>query len=298
MAEAETATETETGQNEAAATANGKDAAVNGKESNGKEPTWPGDWRERLAGEDEKAMARLKRFNAPDDVYKSWRAAEQRLSSEDFIQRLPKDATEDQVKAYREKMGVPEKPEGYLENLSNGLNIGDEDKPILESYLKSVHAKNVPPDVVDATLQWYYNEMDERKAALSEQDNSDKTSGEDELRSLWGDEYRPNLNMMNSFLDTAPEGVKDTILNGRGADGVVLGNNPKVLDWLTRLAKEINPAGIVAPGEAASSKGIDDRLAEIAKYRRENRDKYYKDEKVLAEERRLIDARERMKARA
>lgn len=262
------------------------------------QPTWPSDWREKLAGGDEKALGRLKRFNSPENVGKALMAADQRINSGDFIEKLPEKPTDEQVKAYREKLGIPEKPEGYLDKLSDGLNIGDEDKPIVEGFLKAAHEKNFPPEVVDAAMQWYYNEIDQRNAALAEHDKEFRTASDDELRSRWDQEYRPNLNLMNSFLDTAPEGVKDAILNGRGADGNLLGDNPKVLDWLVSLAKEQNPAGIVAPGEGSSAKGIDDRLAEIQKYRRENREKYYKDEKVLEEERRLLDAREKMKARA
>src|SRR6266568_1131484 len=44
-------------------------------------PSWREDWREALAGDDKQALTRLKRLTAPDDLFKSYRDLEKRLSS-------------------------------------------------------------------------------------------------------------------------------------------------------------------------------------------------------------------------
>src|SRR5512135_169053 len=43
-------------------------------------PDWPDDWREKLAGNDEKALKRLGRFASPAGIFKSFRELEAKFS--------------------------------------------------------------------------------------------------------------------------------------------------------------------------------------------------------------------------
>lgn len=260
---------------------------------------WPDDWRAKLAGDDEKLSKRLDRFKSPKDILTAYRALEQKMSSGEVRSKLPDDATEEQIAAYRKENGVPEKAEGYLDALPDGLVVGEEDKALVSSFLETAHGKNVSPDVVNDMLSWYYGQQDEAAAAQTEADKKFAADAEDQLRAEWGGEYRANINSVKSFLSSAPEGLGDLLMGARLADGTPLGNHPDALRWLTSLANDINPAGFVSPGAGGSqAQSIEDEIAGIEKVMREDRKAYDKDEKMQARLRQLYDAQEKLGSRA
>ena len=112
-------------------------------------PTWPADWRDQMASalpeaERAKELERLKRFNSPNEVYKSNRELESRMSSGEFKRPLPKDATPEQLSAWRKENGIPEKAEEYFPKIKmkDGLVIGEQDKPYVNKFLESLHGTN------------------------------------------------------------------------------------------------------------------------------------------------------------
>lgn len=265
---------------------------------------WPEDWRKKLAGDDEKLAKRLERMKSPKDVVQSWRALEQKMSSGEVKQTLPDDATEEQIAEYRKENGIPETSDGYLENLPDGLVIGEDDKEAVGSFLEAVHAKNASPDFVASALDWYYKTKEDEVAAQSDADKEVQKATEDALRSEWGNEYRGNINAITSFLDAAPtdedgNSLKDLLMGARLADGTPLGNNAMALKWLLGIANDVNPAGFIAPGSAKTqAEGVDEEIAEIEKVMRTDRTRYDKDEKMQARYRQLLEAQEKLNTRA
>lgn len=254
------------------------------------EPVWREDWREQIAGDDEKALKRLQRLQSPADIFKSYRALEQKLSSGEVKASLPEGATDDQVAEWRKDNGIPEAPEGYLEKMPGGVVIGEEDKPIVEDFLKSMHAKNASPEHVGEAIAWYQREREQRIAALAEEDASYAQSSEDELRGEWGNEYRLNENRISALLDTAPEGLADALKGGRLGDGSPLFANPDMKRWLVSLATQVNPAGTLMPGMASNKvETLQTRKAEIETMMRTNRRSYERNADVQAEYREILD---------
>lgn len=258
---------------------------------------WPEDWRAKFAGDDEKALKKLERYKSPKDIFAAYRALESKMSSGEVKQVLGKDATPEQIAEYRKANGIPEKADGYLESLPNGLVIGEDDKPLVQSFLDKVHGKNASPEIVSEALAWYYDAQEQMSAAQVEADKKAQAAAADELRAEWGNEYRANFNSAMNFLETAPEGVKEEILKGRGASGVALGDNPAVLKWLVHLANEANPAGFIAPASGQSQLGgIEEQIAEIQQLMRDDPKKYYAGDYNKKYEK-LIAAREKMNSR-
>ena len=264
-------------------------------------PDWAADWREKMASGDEKELKRLQRFRSPVDVYKSARELEKKLSSGDIKAKLAADATEEQIAAWRKDNGIPDTPDGYLEKLPAGLVIGDDDKPMLESFLADVHGENAPPSVVAKALDWYYRQQEDQIAAQADADRGFKQAAEDALRAEWGGEYRGNLNSIMSFLDAAPptddgSPLKGLLMGARLSDGTLLGNNPAALKWLASLAQEANPAGFVQPNAGASQlNAVEDEINGIRKVMRESRHTYDKDEKMQERFRVLLTAQEKLR---
>lgn len=260
---------------------------------------WPEDWRERLAGDDDKALEQLKRLGSPSDLFKSNQELRKKLSTAKVPDELPEDATDEDVAEWRKRNGIPEKPEGYLENTPDGVVFGEEDEAALAGFLSKMHEGNVPPDMVNKALEWYQEFNQQEVDAQILADKEFRAGAEDEMREEWGAEYRTNLNTISNFLDSAPEGVKDNLMDARLADGTLFGDNPKAMAWLLNLSNEINPASVITPSTGQDvATSIQEELDEISETRRTNPKKYWADEKMQARERELFTAQEKMQKRA
>ncbi len=265
--------------------------------------TWPEDWRLKMAGGDDKLAKRLERFASPDLVAKSWLTADGKINAGALKPVAPAaDATPEAVTAWRKDNGIPEKAEGYLALLDKGLVIGEQDKPIVDAFLASAHAAHLDPAAVRTALGFHYQNQQNLQAARVELDKAGQVATEEELRAEYGAEYRRNVNIISAYLDTAPKGVKDIMLNARGPDGVALANTPNVVRWLLGAAMEANPAASVVPGASASAGvGIAERKTAIEKMMPDGKSDYWKGPNAInlqTEYRNLLEAEERLGARS
>lgn len=275
--------------------------------------TYPDDWRSRMAarvtgkaeGEEyEKELKRLERAKSPDDVFKWYRDGEKRFSR--GPEPFPQDGTDEEKAAWRKENGIP--PEGYeLEKLDlGGLEIGDDDKPMVEEYLKDAHEKNLSPEAVKANIDWYFGMREQQASERRERDEQDKTTARDSLRDELGPEFQPSLAAAYGLVEGAPDDVKEQLMGARLPDGTALGNHAPTLRWLMDLATEVNPGATVTPGSAAQSmQSINSRIAEIDKMIEDRDSAYWQGPKedngetaIANEYQRLLEAQEKMERKS
>tara|TARA_R110000868_G_scaffold114822_3_gene307266 strand:- start:831 stop:1832 length:1002 start_codon:yes stop_codon:yes gene_type:complete len=255
------------------------DAKPAGKTDAKAEPTaWGEDWRDKVAKGDAKKLSRLGRYASPEAVVDALISAQNRISSGDLKPILKKDATEAQVKEYREALGIPETPDKY--DLGEVLPA-TADKSMIDDYLKTAHATNQTPEQVKASIAAYYSMVEKAGANRAAQDSEITSKSEDSLREEWGVNYKRNLTLISSFLDNAPEGLKDQFLKGRLGDGTPIASSPEALRWLLQIELERNPTATVTPGAGGNlAKSVEDERNEILKFMSTNRNAYNKDEKM------------------
>lgn len=246
-------------------------------------------------------LKRFERYASPDAALSALVAAQNRISSGELRTTLPKEATPEEVAAWRKDNGIPEKPDGYDLEFGDGLVISDTDKPIIDSFLSKAHTANMPPEQVKTAVAWYYDEMDRQAAARADQDEKDRTTALDALNTEWGQSFRRNINLINGVLDKFPEAVRDNLKAARLPDGQGIFNNPEIMRGFMALALENNPSGVVVPaGVANPMQNIEERLAAMDKLMGNKNSEYWKGSKaeaMQAEYRDLIDAREAIKAK-
>lgn len=262
------------------------------------------DWRKEIAGDNAEWLKTLERFASPKAMFESYQSLRTRLSSGEYkeVKPFPEDGKPEEQAAWRKENGVPEKPEGYYEHLKfdDGLVIGDDDKPVVDDFLKAAHANNFPPDVAKAAVEWYFNQQDAAAEARAQADHDVAQKTVDALRAEWGPEYRTNMNGMKALLETAPAGVKDRLMNARQADGTPVMSDPDTLRFLVGLYRQINPVTTVVPAgdDAAMAKSIDDELAQIKDVMAKDRKRYNNDPKMQERYRQLLGAKERLGRKA
>lgn len=262
----------------------------------GAKPAWPDNWRTLVAGDDEKVAKQLDRFTDPKAVVTAYRALQQKLSSGEYVSKLPADAKPEDVTKWRKENGIPEDVKGY--EMPEGLVVGDADKPLIDAMLTSMHAKNLPKEAVKGIVADYYKQQEALAAQRAEQDADNDTAAKETLIAEWGADYKRNANAIKSLLETAPGGIKDKIMGARLADGKAAVHDADFMRWLAQMSREINPMASVVPAGADQATAIADELAGLVKQMGDRNSDYWKGplaERKQARYRELIDAQSRAK---
>ena len=252
--------------------------------------SWGDNWRQTYANGDAKLQARLERYASPKAVVDALLEAQRKISAGEVRKPLAADAPPEAVAQWREDNGIPQKPEGYFENMPNGVVLGDEDKALFGQFAERMHAKHMPAELMHEVVGWYHDFVDEQATARAERANVSRDQARDVLRDEWGTDFKANLNAVEAFV--AP--VKDDLLAATMPDGTPLLNSPKLMSWLANQAREVNPIVTLVPNHQNPTQGIEQEIAQIERTMRTDRNAYNKDEKMQARYRQLLGAREKL----
>ena len=263
---------------------------------------WAPDWRQKLAGDDAKALKQLERYQSPKDIWNKTRSLEVRLSSGELKSALPKDATAEQVTAWRAENGIPEAPDKYTLNLKDGFKISAEDKPIIDGMLKTLHGNHASNAQAAAVVDWYYQQQEAVSQEREQKDVEIAQKTSDELHGEWGKEYRLNMNKIDGLIATMPADVRDLFKFGRLSDRQPILANAGVLRALNDWARQINPVSTLIPNAGGDiGQAIDAEIKTIEAQMRAPKGspeykKYWNDNSVQERYRELLDGRDRAKA--
>lgn len=252
------------------------------------------DWRSAFAGGDEKRLTQLQRFTKPEDFASSYFDAQAKITSGELLKPLPQDATEEDVKRYREQLGIPQEAKGYFEQLPEGLVIGDEDLPIFESLGEALLDVNAPPEVMHKTAEWYNKFIEESAAAQQEADEKLADEVEAQFRDEWQGDYRRNINAINAFVERTFGEHAEDFVGSRTADGTPMLSNPAILKGLIDMARELNPAALIVENSGDPNQSIDDEIKKLEGMMGDRGSEYWRGPKAEDNQKRyrqLLDAR-------
>lgn len=266
-----------------------------------KPQSWPDDWRQKLAGDDAKVLKRLERFTDPSGLLKSYQALETKLSSGEMKSTLGENPTPEEVTQYRKDNGIPDKAEGYLDKLPDGVVIGEADKPLATMFVQQMHEQNADPKIVHAALQSFYKVQEKAQSDLAEQDATRATETEESLRVELGGNYRRELNMLTNYLSTLDPDLSEALQGARLANGNAMFGDMKAIKWVMDIVRQINPASTVVPNAGAEAgKSIDAEIAQWQAKMGDYNSDYWKGANAEANQKRyrdLLTVKEQMKAR-
>ena len=259
-------------------------------------PEWDA-MKKAIAGEDEKLLKKLDRYNSLADFGKAHANLLQRLSAGDFSEKLPKDATPEQVKEWREKNGIPEKPEGYKEFLPEGLVLGEQDENILNGVLFSAHEANIPPEAMKAVLDGYNNARQAETDRIMENDANIAKEVSDQLKQEWGENYKVYNNQLLNFLDNqfGSDVVKRLMAARLNDDNMTpLFSDPDFINGLTQVARIMNPNPTKTGHNEGNLQTVQDRIKEIEKTMNTKPGDYWNDAGMQKELKELYEVEESM----
>lgn len=263
---------------------------------------WGDNWRQHVSGGDAQELKRLERFQGPENIYKSFRELESKVSAGELVPVLRKDATAEEAGRWRKQMGIPEKPDGYKMNLPAGVEPPEEDSGFVKAFMKSAHEANYTQGQFDSALKAFYAEVDRQQKAIGESEKAAETETEEALRKEWGVDYRANKAMAEALLNRAPSGFRDRFMNGFLADHTPIRASAEAWKWLVQMEREINPAATVVPGAGGDlGKTVEAEIQDLQKMMANSASDYWKGPKAESLQQRLrdlLDAQEKIRAKA
>lgn len=265
---------------------------------------WRDDWRDAMAGDDTKLRKQLDRFTTPGDLAKAFQETRQKVSEGvKPLERPGEGAEEAVVNAYREANGIPAEAKGYLDDLPDGLVIGEDDMPIAEDFLSKAHESHMSRADAHAALQWYYGVQEQMAQKSAEADAEYQRDAQQALIQKWGGDYKLNVDAARQFMDSGPtdaEGrtMTELLLEARLPDGRKLQDNAAFMQWAAHMSRQADPVAFVTPAGGNNVETVQARIAEIDKMMGDRNSDYWKGpqaEALQKEYRDLVSALERAK---
>ncbi|WP_318875516.1 hypothetical protein [Sinorhizobium meliloti] len=238
-------------------------------------------FREKLAGGDEAILKQLGRYKSIDAISRGFREAYNTAKNGGAkLPVLSDKSTPEEVKAYREAMGIPEDPSAYPGDFREGYEATDADKAILGDFKAAMHARNVPPATASAALEWY---QDFATAQQQELDgNLAKVAKETQaaLRNEWGGEYDGNIGAAQQLM-TAHLGKEgfEGMMGLRLMDGSRLQDNIAFVKMMAQLGADYYGGNAIMNGDVeTTAKTVQERIDELLAYRVSDPEKYKSDD--------------------
>lgn len=263
------------------------------------EPDFPEDWREKMAGGDDKKLKRLQRFKSPQDVLDFGLNVEKSWKQGKDPDPFPDKGTDEEKSAWRKANNIPNDPSEYIKDftLPDGLVIGENDKPVVDQYLADAHAMNMKPEEVKNNLAWFFKWRESQAQSVADKDLEDRSTVSEALTREWGGDMKKYLGAAYELVKSVGDEEADAIMDARLPDGTKLGNHPKIIKWLAQTSLELNPALSVIPTKGSDAlTSVKTRMAEIENVMKTDRNKYFR-EGLDKEYQKLSDIEERANKR-
>ena len=257
------------------------------------------DWREKYAAGDEKKLKRLQRYGSMTAALDALFNAQAKIA-QGIKEPLKADAPPEELARWREDNGIPQTAEGYA--MPDGVVIGENDKPVVDEFLKMAHDRNWQPDDVKAAIGWFTERQAAQADAQSAHDAEIRMANEEVLREEYGPKYMVEVKRGVDFLRGAIGDTADQLIGGRLADGTPVGNSPEMIRWLNSLARELQPISTVVPGAGTNAmQAVEAEMASLKKMMGDRSSDYWKGPtaaKNQARYRELVEATQKHARRA
>ena len=234
-------------------------------------PTSTG-WRDGI--EDKEAREFAGRFTSPADLAKAGLDFRKKLSNS--INLPPKDATEDQIKEYRDRLGVPAEASGYEislpEELPDELKPADDD-PILSEFLATMHKAGATPDVVKDTTNWFYGHVMATRDRSAKKLLEAREESSAALRREWGSDYEANLNSAKHAVAEFGDDAFKAFVNTKTIDGVPLGNHPVFTRIFATIGRRMGEDSLHVGMTDDQRSDVRKQITDVRAQRREAMDK-------------------------
>lgn len=175
-------------------------------------------------------------------------------------------ATPEEWGAFYQRLGRPEKPEGYefKDDTIPEQIYGRQE--ILQEMRTAMHAAGIPKKAAEAIFGKYGEVMNKHFKALTDKVLETRNASIAQLQKEWGADYEKNMAVSKAAVkkfDTTGEFAKYL-------DETKLGDDPRMIKYLNEVAKNFGPDKIIGGGDGGT--GGDAQQEAMAKLEAQKKD--------------------------
>ena len=172
-----------------------------------------------------------------------------------------KDAKPEEVAEYRKKIGVPEKPEGYVYDDPEGYVLTEADKAVRAHFAGIFHQHNIPAEAAKALATAHREVMAKQAEAILAADKEHAEKAEAALRKEWpGADYDKN----KAFAQRAAKDLFgdefDAARQIEDKAGRFVLDNPTFLKALAKIGREMGEDRLGGFVGADAIKALDEQI--------------------------------------
>lgn len=194
------------------------------------------DWRSGI--EDEKLSKFAEKFTDPKDALKTAFEFRQKLSN--AVVLPGKNASEEDIKEFHKRLGVPDSPDGYKIDYPEDESLKEE----LSMIVERMHAKGATPEAVQAAVEARKESVEKGQEAYLESLEQSRIQAEEALKKDWGNDYDKNAKYaQRGAVQFGGDEFKE-FLEKAEVDGVPLGNHPQFLKVFSAIGRKMGEGGL------------------------------------------------------
>ncbi len=224
------------------------------------ESTSANDWRGEI--KDEKLREFAGRFTTPEEMAKTALQFRQKLSN--AITLPGKDASEDDIKEYYTKLGVPATAAEYgivAADLPEGVDVESVNAE-LAAMADAMHKAGATPAAAKAAAEARLGALRESAEANSERQAKVQDEQEAQLRKKWGKEYDTNHRYAERGF-TQFAGETGAALLEKEIDGVRIGDHPVFLELFANIGRKMGEGGLHTVMDESDKATTEDKMNEL-----------------------------------
>lgn len=219
-----------------------------------------GDWRSSIEDADLRKVA--DRFASPTDAIKAVSDLRKRESTS--IRALGKDASDDEVTAYRKATGVPETAEGYVFEAPEGVEFSDADKAFHTSAAEVFHKLNIPTVDAAALTEWWNETAAATQQAQVAADKAFADESEAALKAEWpGEEYDRNKAIADKAATDLFGATIDAVREIETKDGRFILDHPSFVKMLAQVGREMQEGRLGSVLSDGDRGGVESQISEL-----------------------------------
>jgi len=234
----------------------------------------PAAWRLEIKSDEAREFAE----SSTDIDHLANRALDMRKKLAGAIFKPGETATEEDIIAFNEALGIPVTVKGYEiktpEHLSEEVFESEEVQGQINGFTESMFAASAPKNVVDAAFEWYWKAEAAGQEALEAADKQFADEGTAELKADWGKDYDVNLEFSNRGMEYL---FGDNVTAAREIemkDGKFLLDNLVMIRALADIGRQTTDAGLGPSVMTEETRGSTQK--EHADMKKEQHDAYYR----------------------
>ena len=226
-------------------------------------------WRDLIKNDDLQKHA--ERFNSVDDLVQANLESRKKLSK--AVTVPGKNATDEDLSAYREALGVPGDVDGYEFPLPEGVERTEEMMDAEDHWSNIFLDNNIPKETADILVTEFRNEIGRIFEQKTANDDAYAKQAEDTLRKEWEDDYDKNIIFASRASEALLGDDYEDARHLETSDGKYMLDHPLMIKMFAKLGREMGEGAL---GSVATEGEKETLMEQANSYREKRMDAYAK----------------------